>query len=431
MNRDAISVAAAGKICKLKLWRVAAALGLAIGAEHPSIEPDVDAMLRGGLVVGGRPAAQVAVAEQLLRGITSEHVDHAAHESERPPSTASGSTLFSTTPPTVRTMSSSSTGQLASSSMATSALSFGGVYDLLAGNLPPAGEFTSLPGSAIGHVLVQKDEFPFCADIACFKAKNAFLAWVGMAFDEHRGRWWNPAGGGHADYGGNEIYQFDFQSLTWTRLTDPSPLTGAFLTDLDKDGTLDACPSPTSGPPATHSYDGSLYVPSKDEVLVAGTVPYCQEAMGKAAVFWVWSNATGAWRQLTSMESTRFMRTAYDAARDRVYMIGGDGQGTFYELDPQSDYSLVRKGPYVGWSCNGVAQFDESSRYLYYTAAKIGIFRLHIGREGTIGAQEEIVAWDNKESLAFAIHRPSGHIVTWPAMAKFFASIQTRALPGT
>lgn len=52
-------------------------------------------------------------------------------------------------------------------------------------------------------------------------------AWSGGAFDEVGDRliiW----GGGHADYGGNEVYAFRLSNLTWTRLSDPP--TNAIIT---------------------------------------------------------------------------------------------------------------------------------------------------------------------------------------------------------
>src|SRR5581483_3931868 len=45
--------------------------------------------------------------------------------------------------------------------------------------------------------------------------------WSGGAFDTKRNRlivW----GGGHFGYAGNEIYAFDVNTLSWTRVTDPS-----------------------------------------------------------------------------------------------------------------------------------------------------------------------------------------------------------------
>jgi hypothetical protein len=64
------------------------------------------------------------------------------------------------------------------------------------------------------------------------------------------------------------------------------------------------------------------------------------------------------------------MRTVYDPARDRVYLIGGNGQGTFYELDPRNNYALIRSGPYLGWFSNGVGEFEAETRYLYFSGNK-------------------------------------------------------------
>ena len=47
-------------------------------------------------------------------------------------------------------------------------------------------------------------------------------SWSGGAYDSLRDRlivW----GGGHNDYGGNEIYTFDLASLSWARIWGPSP----------------------------------------------------------------------------------------------------------------------------------------------------------------------------------------------------------------
>ncbi len=43
-------------------------------------------------------------------------------------------------------------------------------------------------------------------------SKSVLNAWNGAAFDGYR--WWFT-GGGHKDYGGNEVYEFDFTKLAW------------------------------------------------------------------------------------------------------------------------------------------------------------------------------------------------------------------------
>ena len=49
---------------------------------------------------------------------------------------------------------------------------------------------------------------------------GGITAWSGAAFDSMNTRLLLN-GGGHSDYGGNEIYAFDFDTDTWSRLSDP------------------------------------------------------------------------------------------------------------------------------------------------------------------------------------------------------------------
>ena len=53
--------------------------------------------------------------------------------------------------------------------------------------------------------------------------RGAFSAWSGGAFAPDLGRSGSivHTGGGHGDYGGNEVYRFDFQTRLWARLTEP------------------------------------------------------------------------------------------------------------------------------------------------------------------------------------------------------------------
>ena len=77
-------------------------------------------------------------------------------------------------------------------------------------------------------------------------------AWSGGAYDTQRDRlivW----GGGHTDYSGNELYVFDIETLTWTRLTDPTYDVGG------------GAPYYNDGSPRSrHSYDYLQYLPTID-----------------------------------------------------------------------------------------------------------------------------------------------------------------------
>lgn len=79
-------------------------------------------------------------------------------------------------------------------------------------------------------------------------------AWSGGAFDATRGRMivW---GGGHNDYGGNEVYAFDLRTMTWAQLTEPSP--PPFGRDPLEDGR----------PVSRHTYDGVEVLAHRDSLL--------------------------------------------------------------------------------------------------------------------------------------------------------------------
>lgn len=49
---------------------------------------------------------------------------------------------------------------------------------------------------------------------------DAIMAWSGGAFDSRRNRLILAGGGGGSDYGGNEVYAFDVDSLKWFRIKD-------------------------------------------------------------------------------------------------------------------------------------------------------------------------------------------------------------------
>src|SRR6185295_4835097 len=77
---------------------------------------------------------------------------------------------------------------------------------------------------------------------------NVIGAWSGGAFDPVHNQML-IFGGGHGDYSGNEVYAFQLSSLSWVRLTDPSP-----------DSYKSQDPLPDGKPVSRHSYDGLSYV---------------------------------------------------------------------------------------------------------------------------------------------------------------------------
>ena len=100
---------------------------------------------------------------------------------------------------------------------------------------------------------------------------SVLSAWNGAAWDAKRRKWYFH-GGGHSDYGGNEVYEFDVDKATFTRLTDPAripPKTPEMK-----------CPAHASGPRSQHTYDGFMFSTVTDTVwLFPGVAGYCNGGM--------------------------------------------------------------------------------------------------------------------------------------------------------
>jgi hypothetical protein len=103
-------------------------------------------------------------------------------------------------------------------------------------------------------------------------------------------------------------------------------------------------------------------------------------------------------------------------------MIGSANSGILYEIDPRDDYRMMVKRN-LGWKGWGVAEFDETTRYFYYNAYGNGVFRIHVGLDGTFGADEVVntTTWVAAGSpLAMALHRPSGNLIFWGSQGRVF-----------
>jgi hypothetical protein len=170
--------------------------------------------------------------------------------------------------------------------------------------------------------------------------------WNSATMDTKRNRLL-VTGGGHNDYGGNEVYAFELETLSWTRLTDPTPFPGRSPDYRNADGT----------PVSRHTYGGLLYIESEDALFLFGGAPDAQA--GGCGVRGAWlldltaldsePYAPKHWSELPSDNEPAThcdIFAQYDSARDRVIFGGLEAWST---LDVQSrTWSLARnesRGP--------------------------------------------------------------------------------------
>jgi hypothetical protein len=122
----------------------------------------------------------------------------------------------------------------------------------------------SIPARAGWYEIPNTSLAPHCPNDPAIEGNTGcravINAWNGGIADAKRNRliiW----GGGHSDYLGNEVYGLDLNTLTMSRLTDPSPVTNVM-----------SCPEAYSDgrPSARHTYNGLAYLAGPDVMFVYG-----------------------------------------------------------------------------------------------------------------------------------------------------------------
>ncbi|WP_275100207.1 hypothetical protein [Sedimenticola hydrogenitrophicus] len=237
--------------------------------------------------------------------------------------------------------------------------------------IPPPDTLIKIPGSEI-EVLVKKDEFDFCGQIGCFKSYNAFLAWNIGAYDARRKKWWFPAGGGHGDYGGNEVYLYDLNKLSWSRETDPSPLSGPFLRDSDGDGQNDECPSPARGPLSSHVYSSPIILPNTGQVVISVGSGYCgQKNPIGVTQSWLYDPQEKSWRQL-STDRDLTASAVFDKEKNVIFSAYSQNPLRVQEVDINTWQWTPDKGS-TTYGYHTVALLDRDNKTLWVTNDNQGL----------------------------------------------------------
>jgi hypothetical protein len=185
-------------------------------------------------------------------------------------------------------------------------------------------------------------------------SQEVIRTWTGSAFDGRN--WYFGFGGGHGSYNGNELYAFDFSSLHWRRLYDPSPLTNTSLPSGDLE--------PVWGPRATHHYDGWIYAPRVNALFYFGFSGCWRYAIDE-------SDPRIAWQELSCPNFARsegfgYGKTALHPDNGNIILFGG-GLTNVAELDVET-HSYSRVGDFwngIVYATYDVADTDPVRRRVY------------------------------------------------------------------
>jgi len=233
----------------------------------------------------------------------------------------------------------------------------GGLSDLVASMDP--GEWKLIPGSDMNQVLLTLAEHDQIVNEAIAAnpgvqfaeasfwggsgSKSVINAWNSAAYDLEGHRWFFM-GGGHADYGGNEVYEYDFDTLQWTRLTDPSAL-------IVKQS--DGVPIPAVGPVSVHTYDSMVWNPTTDTMWLTGMkigfrAPGTPPNPEQKAV-WEFDPDTGVWTPHTLDKNLNMAAATFLPGDDVIFVAdSGYSNNHGYFIDVSGNYTIANNGAQFG-----------------------------------------------------------------------------------
>ena len=226
-------------------------------------------------------------------------------------------------------------------------VAFGGPID----NLKP-GEWYEVPNSVLDKSGVLPNPLP-PGDTG---PAAIMSAWSGGAYDTKRDRlvvW----GGGHGDYGGNEIYVFDINTLKWSRIWGPS-------SNIPAPGATSCSETYSDGNPASrHTYDGLVYHAASDKFWASGGSLYCGSGGGSSGT-WMFDFATSKWtREANALGSQVTAMSDHDPSTGVVFSMVQSG--TLGAYDPKTN-AWTNRGNGTGWG-----EFDPARTMVYHPGKKI------------------------------------------------------------
>lgn len=214
-------------------------------------------------------------------------------------------------------------------------------------------------------------------------------AWNGGAYDTKRDRlivW----GGGHTDYGGNEIYVFDINKLKWGRITEPSPTT-LFCGELNrKAGQTDLRWNGDGTPVAHHTYGGLQYIPSIDKFWAQVGSPWCTG--GSDELTWVFDFDTLKWeRRADAPGKYATQVSSYDPVTGHIFILG---QTTLNEYDPVQDRWTSRSNPL--WQNGENTAVIDPVRRRFIVIGNGDSFYYDLSEKGKLDRKKLLTTGDNE-----------------------------------
>ena len=261
------------------------------------------------------------------------------------------------------------------------------------------GEWREIPKTALREVFPSQSNHPGWGTIG---PRGVVAAWSGAAFDTKR----NVliiTGGGHSDYGGNEVYEFSLETARWARTTEPSKMVkhtrpGEYLV-VDSEA-----------PVASHTYDGLVYLPTKNQMFKFGGSfygngsPYDRHA-------YLFDLAEKSWKR--GAEAPMYVlqvNSDFDPLTGQIIIGTGTGLITYdpsansWKSHPQLDPSIAAAAGVIDPDQRIFVQARTGTKEIYFYS----LDKLSKRQKASAGGDLD---WPNGSGMAY--HAPSKRMVLW------------------
>jgi hypothetical protein len=225
-------------------------------------------------------------------------------------------------------------------------------------------------------------------DVSC-----VISCWCGGAFDTKRERlvvW----GGGHGQYGGNELYAFNMNLLKWERVNDPSPV------DQDAD-----CCYPDGTPASPHSYNYLQYLPAIDKFCSFGLAAM-YPGIGTTNITFLFDFETKSWSRGNNVPPNvhGYSFSAVDLNTGFAWQHGAYSSSRLAMYNPYTNTWTTRNQQYDDYMGSGftiTAAMDAKRKKM--VAAGDGVWMWDVSLAGNVKGVELSTTGDNTLVNAGAI----------------------------
>jgi Bacterial Ig domain len=259
------------------------------------------------------------------------------------------------------------------------------------------GEWSEIPDSKIRSVVPS----------GLWNPVSIIDAWNSGTYDTKRDRYL-VMGGGHNNYGGNELYAFDINTLKWSRIWGPStvvPAQGGSCNETYPDGN----------PSSRHTYDAVEYIPGLDRLWIHGGSLWCGSG-GSSQATWLYNFVTAQWERKSNppIQSELMIVSGFDPQSQHIFMAGHFTRERLQEYDPMSDKWFIRGDQSIEGEQTATI---DTKRRLFVSIGNGKVFIYNLNTSGQITRETILTTGDiaiiNKSFPGVAYDPVHDKIVAW------------------